>query len=315
MEMDIIIPTYNAKKLLKRLLYSIAIQKGIKDFHVYIVNDCSDEEYTEEIAFFSKYMDIKELRLTTNVGPGLAREYGIKNSKSKYIMFIDADDYLYSPDSVYNLYKCIKDNDAQLVISNFIYERDNEVKVMKKNTVWLHGKIFKRNFIEDNDIHFNNTRANEDNGFNRLVLFHNPKRIYLDKITYIYSENSDSITRKDNRLYKFTGLKWYAYNAMWAINIALKKKLNLEPVCLFSLGVLISMYYYYLELYNEYDVRKILIWSKDIKEVYEKYKEKFITEQLISYFLNTKDNEFKDKKINKIISFDEFLERIDGEYD
>ena len=178
MGLDIIIPTYNAKKYLKKLLYSISIQKNIKNFHVYIINDNSDYNYSDEINFFSNYIDIKEILLTTNVGPGLAREYGIKNSKSEYIIFIDADDYLYSPNSLYYLYNTIRNKDTDLVISNFIYERDNERKVMKKNNVWLHGKIFKRKFILDNDIHFNNTRANEDNGFIRLCLFHHPKLEY-----------------------------------------------------------------------------------------------------------------------------------------
>lgn len=310
MELDIIIPTYNAKKYLKRLLYSISIQKNIKNFHVYIINDNSDYNYSDEIIFFSKYIDIQEISLTTNVGPGLAREYGIKNSKSEYIIFIDSDDYLYSPNSLYYLYNTIISKDADLVISNFIYERDNEIKVMKKNNVWLHGKIFKRKFIIDNDIHFNNTRANEDNGFIRLCLFHHPKLEYLDEITYIYSENTNSITRNNNRAYKFTGLEWFAYNMQWAMDIACKKGLDQKQICLCSLGVLVAMYYYYLDLYEEYDVTKILVWSKKIKNIYDTYKNQYISENIIKYFLKEKEKEYLN--INKIISLNEFLERINN---
>lgn len=311
--LDIIIPVYKAKETIKRLLYSIAIQKDINKFNVYLCVDNPLEDYQVEVDFFSKYYNIKQLKLDKNSGPGLARQYGINNSNGKYIVFMDADDYLYSPLSLYYLYNEIDSKNLDFVIGNFIYERDNEIKIMKKNNVWLHGKIYRRSFLKDNDIHFNDTRANEDNGFNRLLIFHEPKIGYLDKIIYIYSENSDSITRKNNRLYKFTGLEWFTYNIKWAIDIALEKKLNLESICLCSLGVLSSMYYYYLDLYNDYDVSKLLLWSKGIKEVYDKYKDNYVTEEIYNFIM--KSNKDNYNNIIEFITFDEFLNRIDGEED
>lgn len=66
--------------------------------------------------------------------------------------------------------------------------RDNAKTVKEKNLIWLHGKVYRREFLENNDIHFNNSSANEDNGFNRLVLLNNPVIAYIDRLTYVYSD-------------------------------------------------------------------------------------------------------------------------------
>ena len=309
MDLDIIIPVYNAKKTIRKTLYSIAIQKNITGFSVTLVNDASAYNYDEEIKFFSQYFDVKELVMSENQGPGIARQYGIDNTNKKYIMFIDADDSLYSPYSLYELYKKIEESDSDLVISNFIYQRDNKELIKKRNQVWLHGKIYKRSFLKERNIKFNNTRYNEDNGFNRLVLLNLPKVDYLDRITYIYLENSESTTRKDNRLYKFTGLEWYAYNICWAIKKASKIGIdNNQDIAFTSLGALSFLYYSYLELKDNYDIKKILLWSKELKQIYNDYK-MFITDEIVNKVLKLKSEQYTNLDI--FITFEEFLDRIE----
>lgn len=311
MDLDIIIPIYNAKKTLKRLLYSIAIQRNAFGFHVYLINDCSDYDYQEEISFFKEYFDITEFRLDKNGGPGVARQYGIDHTNSKYITFMDSDDYLYDPYALTSLYNGIINRECDLLVSNFLYERDNESLVKEKNLIWLHGKVYRRKFLVDNNIHFNDTRANEDNGFNRLVLLNNPRVWYIDKLTYVYSDYEESITRRNNRLFKFTGLEGYTYNMYWAMKELIKQNRNIDMVAETSVGVITAMYYYYLELYEKYDVSKILGWSKKIKEVFDMYKDKYIKQYKVNYFLNTKEREYANVDLKKVITFDEFLRKIE----
>lgn len=311
MDLDIIIPIYNAKKTLKRLLYSIAIQRNAFGFHVYLINDCSDYDYQEEISFFKEYFDITEFRLDKNGGPGVARQYGIDHTNSKYITFMDSDDYLYDPYALTSLYNGIINRECDLLVSNFLYERDNESLVKEKNLIWLHGKVYRRKFLVDNNIHFNDTRANEDNGFNRLVLLNNPRVWYIDKLTYVYSDYEESITRRNNRLFKFTGLEGYTYNMYWAMKELIKQNRNIDMVAETSVGVITAMYYYYLELYEKYDVSKILGWSKKIKEVFDMYKDKYIKQYKVNYFLNTKEREYSNVDLKKVITFDEFLRKIE----
>ena len=304
--LDIIIPTYNAKDTIDKTLDSIKRQKTKYDFCVYLVNDKSDYNYDIEINKYSKYFKIKELKLNKNMGPGHAREYGIKKSNNPYIMFIDSDDYLYIEDAVDKLVSKIIEG-YDLVISKFILDRDNKIEE-KNDLAWLHGKIYKREFLLKNDIHFNNTRANEDNGFNRLVFLLEPKIYYLNDITYYYFDNKNSITRKDNRLYKFTGLEGYSYNMVWAINEAIKRGASDRMIATSSYSIILAMYYYYLDLSKQYDGNKILEWSKEIKKIYLKYK-KYLTDELEHLIYVIQRDNYKD--IDEYLSFNDFLDLID----
>ncbi len=306
---DIIIPVYKAKKTLLRLLMTIALQKNTDDFKVYMVIDSDDEDYSYEVDFVKDYFELKVLKLSKNSGPGFARQYGIDNSNNPYIMFIDADDYLYSPYALSSLMNKIKQCESDLLISNFRYERDNEVIIKKLNTIWLHGNVYKRKFLVDNDIRFNDTRANEDNGFNKLVLLNLPKIDTLDEITYVYCENANSITRKNNREYKFSGLKYFSYNYNYAMNKMIEKNKNLDLVATTALMCLLAMYFYYLEFYNQYDVDKILLWSQDSYKIYKEYLY-MITLQDFNELYKIKVDEYKDKNLNMIITFDEFLKKV-----
>ena len=306
-ELEIIIPAYNAHSTIETTLDSLASQKDNNIFHVTIVNDCG-KSYKNIIKKYHDKLKITEIKTLKNVGPGQTRQYGIDNTNSNYILFIDADDYLYSPESINLLLSQIKTNNADLLISNFIYERDNKKEIKKNDVIWLHGKIYKRKFLEDNKIRFNSTRTNEDNGFNRLIILLSPKIVYLNEITYVYHDNNNSITRKDNRLYRFTGLEGYAYNMNWAMEEAIKRNALDLGIAITSIAALCSMYYYYLELYNIYDVEKIIKWSKPIYLMYKKYEA--IATQYETKILENLKNDYRDKNIKMIITFKEFLKKV-----
>ena len=246
---NIIIPAYNAKETLDKTLMSLCLQRTKYKFNVLIVNDKSDYNYKDYIEKYSKYLTISELTLKENVGPGLARQKGIEHTNSKYIMFIDADDYLYSPYSIESLIKKHENSICDVVVSNFIIERDNKRKIKTKDNVWLHGKVYKREFIEKNKVSFNSTRKNEDSGFNRLLFLLDDKIEYLDTVTYVYQDNQNSITRKDNRRYKLEGLEGLAENMEWAYYEAKKRNVNDNMLKIHLLSTLTSSYYYYNELF------------------------------------------------------------------
>ncbi len=311
MDLDIIIPCYNAKKTIVKTLSSICLQENIEKANIYLVNDCSDYDYSFYIDFFKNFINIKELKTPQNIGPGGARDYGMTNSHGKYIMFIDSDDYLYDHNSINSLYQEISKRKCVIVYSDFVYIRDNIIKRMTDDLTWLHGKIYEREFIEKYDIHFNNSRANEDNGFNRLILMLcKDNYYYLKRLTYIYDENPTSITRKNNREYKFTGLEGFAYNMNWAIRESLLRGANRELVTLLAMNVMVTMYYYYLELHNKYDTEKIFEWSIDTKKFLDK--SPYYKKKNYEIYLKEKRDTWNPKgKIKEFITLDEFLDKID----
>lgn len=190
---DVIIPVYNATKTLPYTLMSLCMQTIKDKVRVLLVDDFSEENYEEMIEKFSKEIKIKYLRLDKNQGPGKARQYGIEHSRSKYICFIDSDDLLNTQDSLELLYKEIeKGNDS---VYSSVYHEDQDKVYQPLGD--LHGKLYRRKFIEDNQIHFNETRYHEDNAFNNLVIVHGAKIGYVDHITYDYLDNQESTTKKE----------------------------------------------------------------------------------------------------------------------
>lgn len=305
--LNIIIPTYNAKETLNKTLMSLSIQRTKYKFDVLLVNDKSDYNYQDIIKEYSKYLDIKELELKENVGPGSARQKGIENTNSKYIMFIDADDYLYTPYSIDILVDEIIKTNSDLVVSNFILERDNKREIKEKDLIWLHGKIYRREFIEKNQVKFNSTRKNEDNGFNRLLFLLEEKISYLDKITYVYQENPNSITRKENRKYKLDGLEGLADNMYWAYLEAKKRDVYIPMLKVHLLSTLTASYYYYNELANKYEVEKILKWFKKIYIISKEYE---FTKENIDHFLDLNKGILEEIK-EPFITYEEYLNKLE----
>ena len=188
---DIIIPVYNASDTLSLTLMSIYLQEVSCKFKVTIIDDCSNEKYDDILDYYRNYLDINYKKLDINSGSGIARQVGIEITNNPYIVFMDADDLFYDADSLENLYKNILD--GYDIVSGSEYNEDE--KIIRISEGNLHGKIYKRKYIIDNDIKFNETRFHEDNYFNNMVLLTGARSFVLDKPVYIYSNNDKSITK------------------------------------------------------------------------------------------------------------------------
>jgi glycosyltransferase involved in cell wall biosynthesis len=89
---SIIIATKNGGKWLPRSLASIEAQSE-KDFEVIVVSDGSTDNTPEIIRQHAATRPwLRLIELKENVGPGLARDRGIKEAKGMYIALLDDDD-------------------------------------------------------------------------------------------------------------------------------------------------------------------------------------------------------------------------------
>ena len=193
-EVDIIIPVYNSRKYLKRTLDSIS-EQTYKDIRVYIVDDCSDDDYFDILDSYED-LDIFYKRIEPNFGPGAARQVGLENSFGNFIIFLDSDDVFYDNKSVELLVDAVKD--ADVVTSNILEETDNVV--FSNDNIGLHGKIYRRKFLEEFDIKFPETRMNEDTYFNLLCILNEGRYNNISDLTYLWCDNPDSITRKNKNI-------------------------------------------------------------------------------------------------------------------
>ena len=246
---DIIIPCFNAYSTLDKTLQSIAVQ-SIKDrINVLLVDDCSEDKYDDYIDRYKNYFNISILRLEKNSGPGVAREKGINNTIGKYIMFIDSDDLFYSSISVEKLFYKIEEG-YDLVFSIEYDQKRDSYLVLNGN---VHGKIYRREFISNNNIHFNNSRYHEDNYFNNLVLLNPSKKCFLEECTYFYTYNNNSIT--NDSYSDFDNMELYLKNMNELLTIT-EKKCNKVRRARF----LFEKYKYLKRVYNTLDNEQKIIF-------------------------------------------------------
>lgn len=93
MKVDIIIPAYNCEKTI-----GISIDSILKQNHfvgkIIIIDDCSTDKTRDVILEFQKTVDfILYKQNPQNLGAGNSRNIGLKLSTSRYISFLDSDDY------------------------------------------------------------------------------------------------------------------------------------------------------------------------------------------------------------------------------
>lgn len=285
---DVIIPAYNAHKLIDQTLASLAFQDCVDMLNVYVVNDCSKKDYSDFIEYYSNFMNIKELCLDDNCGPGQARQYGIDNSFSEYILFVDSDDVLSDNFAIRRLYDAIVNTKSDIAVSGFLEEKESGFVFHDISYVWMHGKLYRRDYLKKNTIRFNETRSNEDCGFNQLCYLCGASYVNVSGVSYIWKNNANSITRVNGGETFRKDIKSFVDNMMWALSEALKRKCDKNRFADITYGTIVSIYHYYLqneEVFKDerlFDKLSILIEYYDNCEITDEQKIEIIKTQLFA---------------------------------
>ncbi|NCB63441.1 MAG: glycosyltransferase family 2 protein [Clostridia bacterium] len=246
---DVIIPAYNAHATICRTLHSIAMQTNVKNLCVTIVDDCSpDGGYGEFAAWFSPFLEIQEVRTPCNGGPGAARQKGLDETDGDFVIFVDADDTLLCANSLAMLERELVYGGLDMAGGHFLEElEDGRFVTHADNLVWMFGKLYRRSFLDRFLIRFNDTRANEDTGFNTLVKALTPHYKFIPQAVYLWHFKRDSITRRESGIYAFDeGHRGYIENMIWAIGEMRTRNLNKELIRSQAVTVLCRLYHMHM---------------------------------------------------------------------
>jgi hypothetical protein len=138
------------------------------------------------------------------------------------------------------------------VVGSFVEQHENMQFINHANDlVWMFGKLYTRSFIEKYKIRFNETRANEDNGFNtiiRLVSSETEKIMFLPDVVYYWHHKEDSITRINNAQYSYDqSFVGYVDNMIYAIQSAKKQKPFNSYIDMWAIQIMCQLYIYYFQ--------------------------------------------------------------------
>lgn len=231
---SVVVPVYKVEPYVKQCVDSI-LEQTFQDFEIILVDDASPDNSFELCKkLYGKNEKVRFIRHEKNLGLGPARNTGMKNSRGKYICFVDSDDFI-MPRTLKTFYEAAERTNAQIVHAAGRYEliQDEPEPVLPENIkmIWdKHSKegflvldvvqrlernwmlnetwtmawlcFCRRDFLEENYIEFL-PMISEDEVFNFTLLCTAERYYILHEALYVYRRRTGSIINS-NSLEKFS---------------------------------------------------------------------------------------------------------------
>ena len=227
---SIIIPLYNAEKFIAQCLDSVRRQT-FTDYEVIVIDDCSTDRsvaIVEEIAqkFDGRLRLIK--REKNSGGAARPRNIGINLARGDYIFFLDGDDVItrdalkildrsarsFDADVVHVEKYFVTDGDAIEPQSKLRIDTHQSAPFVDKPTLetddlaqrvarfcrkgymwWGCSKLFRRDFLIENELKFLAIPSTEDMIFTFETMCLSERLVRIPDIVYIYRQTKNSATR------------------------------------------------------------------------------------------------------------------------
>lgn len=207
MKYSVIIPVYNVEKYINRCLKSILSQR-YNDLEIILIdNGSTDRSGSICDIYANEYANISVYHIE-NHGVASARNFGLSKARGEFIYFVDSDDYL-----VGNLFAEFEDKltpDLDLFVFSYYNSFEQEMTETKRTkkilpyngsydkydfskifkdlflsdmlyTVW--NKIYRREFLLENNLSFEQYELGEDVRFN-LDVYREVNKICLYQDSY-----------------------------------------------------------------------------------------------------------------------------------
>ena len=133
---SVILTYYRKRQFIKKCLQSI-ISQTYKNYEVILVYDDDDKEDLKYIKKISKKIPkLKIIINRKNVGVAKSRNIALKNSKGKYIAFLDSDDY-YEKNKIKNVLNFFIENKKENILFDLpIIVKNNKYTLLRnKNKI------------------------------------------------------------------------------------------------------------------------------------------------------------------------------------
>lgn len=217
MDFSIIIPVFNQEKYIKKCIESALEQNFDRNFEIIAIDDGSKDNSAKILEEF-KDSKLKTYR-NKNSGVSYSRNFGLQKAQGKYIVFLDADDYL-EKDALKN-FKAKFNNEPDIILAPFyvLREHKNDIKLCHPLNIKLYNfenlnidntegnildtnpelctKAYKKDFLIENNIYFPNFKLAEDLPFFYKTIICAKTINMIEKPVYFYRKGHKETIRKD----------------------------------------------------------------------------------------------------------------------
>lgn len=229
-EISVIIPLFNAEKYIAQCLESV-LNQSFNDYEVLIIDDCSTDRSVEIVESMSERFYGRLTLLKRNINTGGAarpRNIALNLAKGNYIFFLDGDDVIIK-DAFKILHESARSFDADVVhvekyfvtvgetiniqsklhldthqaapfVDKITVETDDLAervkRFCKKNFLWWAcSKLFRREFLIENELKFIPIPSTEDMIFTFETVCLAKNYVRIPNAVYIYRQTRQSATR------------------------------------------------------------------------------------------------------------------------
>lgn len=202
---SVIVPVYNSSKYIQECLNSI-LKQSYTNLEIIVINDGSTDDSEKIILELKKDYEEKIYYIKQeNSGAGFTRNKGISIAQGKYIIFVDSDDII-REDYIETLVNKIQNKNLDVVCSGQVALDKKNQKIVQQNEplykytlLGVHGKIYNREYLINNNITFSQEAFAEDAYFNLQVILMTNKIEDISYVGYYYRKNEKGITRKHKK--------------------------------------------------------------------------------------------------------------------
>lgn len=214
---SIVIPVFNCKAFLDQCLKSV-FNQTFSSFEVIIVDDGSSDGTHELAKLYSNRYSQFSIHQQNHSYAGAARNLGISKASGDYILFLDGDDY-FEPTLLEKAYARITETDADICCfkARSLNNETGKISDIKhscrtelcptsstfnriSNSRYLYcfttpapwTKMFKRSFIEENNLRFQEIRSANDFCFVHTALSVANKITVLDECLVTYRQHNST---------------------------------------------------------------------------------------------------------------------------
>lgn len=157
LDLSVIVPVYNVEKLLRTCVES-CIEDMPYSYEILLIDDGSTDESGKICDEFAEKYDFIKVFHIQNTGVSNARNFGIVNSKGKYLFFVDSDDYIEKGSlkmllDVAEDYEIVQGLYYKIENGNVIYKSKN---ILPQNIAefsveygYIWGKLYKREIFRN----------------------------------------------------------------------------------------------------------------------------------------------------------------------
>lgn len=335
-KVSVILPVYNGAAYIRQCLDSLLAQ-SLKEIEIICINDGSTDDTLAILKEYSKRDARIRIIDQENAGAGAARNKGIEIAEGKYLSFLDADDY-FDRDMLKSAYqRSIVTGSDICIYKAYLYDEPTGTKTQNTFSVrqqelpkrevfsridmkysifhslmgWAWDKLYKRSFVLNNDLRFQEQRTTNDMCFVFTSLFKASKITILDKYLYYQRRNNPSSLSNTRELswecfykalvrireelvsmgifeiYERDYVNYALHSCLWNLN-SLK-----EPVAEKLFHILRNEWFGelgidgrdedYFDNKGEYGQYKNMIrFPENDKEAYRKYKENALVRQILN---------------------------------